>query len=112
MIEKRAYQRKTVNIHANIVYNNEMYSGTVTNLSENGAYIETGLGLPFKLKYKILFHFKPKFIIFINFNSRSIKVLVKTRRWFKIDRHYNGMGVEVLNPSQDYYKLINSDCVK
>ena len=108
MIEKRAYKRKTVNIQANIVYNDEMYSGTVTNVSEQGAYIETGLGLPFKLKHKIFFFFKPKFTVFINFNNECIKVLVKTKRWFKIDRSYNGMGVEVLNPSQDYYKLHNS----
>lgn len=108
MIEKRAYERKTVNIRASIVYNDEMYPGTVMNLSEQGAYIETGLGLPYKLKYKIFFHVKPKFIVFINVNSVSIKVLVKTKRWLKIDRSYNGMGVEVLNASQDYYKLIHS----
>jgi hypothetical protein len=107
MIEKRANKRKNVNIQANIVYNDEIYSGTVTNLSKQGAYIETGLGLPFKLKHKIFFYFKPKFIIFLNFNSECIKVFVKTRRWFKIDRTYNGLGVEVLNPPQDYFKLIN-----
>ena len=108
MIEKRANKRKTVNIQANIVYNDEMYSGTVTNLSEQGAYIETGLGLPFKLRHKFFFHFKPKFIIFMNFNNECIKILVKTKRWFKIDRSFNGMGVEVLNPPQDYFKLIKS----
>ena len=107
MIEKRAYKRKTVNIQANIVYNDEMYSGTVTNLSENGAYIETGVRFPYKLKYKIFFRFKPKFIIFIHSNGDSLKILVKTRRGFKIDRYFNGIGVEVLDPSQDYYKLIN-----
>ncbi|MDH3269315.1 MAG: PilZ domain-containing protein [Ignavibacteria bacterium] len=107
MKEKRAYKRKTVNIQATIVYNDEMYSGTVTNLSKNGVYIETGLRFPLKLKYKIFFRFKPKFIIFIRSNGNSLKVPVKTRRWFKIDRYCNGIGVEIPNPSQDYYKLIN-----
>ena len=108
MIEKRAHKRKTVNMQANIVYDDEMYSGTLANISENGAYIETGLRFPFKLKFKIFFRFKPKFMIFIHSNDVSLKVLVKTRRWFKFDRYYNGIGVEVPNPSQDYYKLINS----
>ncbi len=108
MIEKRAYKRRTVNIKANIVHDDELYLGTVKNLSENGAYIETGLRFPFRLKYKIIFRFKPKFLIFIRSNGHSLKVRVKTRRWMKIDHHYNGIGVEVLNPSQDYYKLLNN----
>jgi hypothetical protein len=86
-----------------------MYTGTITNLSEQGAYIETGLRFPFKLKYKIFFHFKPKFQIFIRSNGNSLNVLVKTRRMHKIDHHYNGLGVEVLNLTEDYYKLINSN---
>jgi hypothetical protein len=108
IIEKRAFERKTVNIQANFIYDDEMYSGAITNLSEQGAYIETGFRFPFKLKYKIFFRFKPKILIFIRSNGNSLKVLVKTRRLHKIDRHYNGLGVEVLNPTKDYLKLINS----
>jgi hypothetical protein len=107
MTEKRAHKRKTVNIHANIVYDDEMYSGTITNLSKKGAYIETGRRFPFKLKYKIFFHLNPKFTIFIHSNSSSLKVLVKTKRLDKVERHYHGIGVEVLNPTEDYYKLIS-----
>jgi len=108
MIEKRAYERIPVNIHANIVYNDEMYLCTITNVSENGAYIETGSRYPYKLKYEIFFRIKPKFIIFVRSNGDSLKLLVKTRRWCKIDRSCNGIGVEVLYPSQDYHRLINS----
>jgi len=106
MIEKRAFKRTPVNIKANIVYDNDMCSGTVTNVSESGVYIETGSYIPFKLKYKLRFKIKPKFVIFIDSNGSSIKIHVKTRRWFVIDRNYHGIGVEVLNPSQYYFNLV------
>ena len=106
MIEKRAFKRTPVNIRANIAYDNDMYSGTVMNVSEGGVYIETGLYIPFKLKYKLHFNFKPKFIIFIDTIGSSVKVQAKASRWFKIDRNYHGIGVEVLNPSQQFFNLV------
>jgi len=108
MKEKRAYTRKSVDIRANIIYKDELYTGMLMNVSKNGAYIETGSELSMKLKYKIFFHLKPKFIILFRSDSESIKLHAKTRRWFKIDRYYNGIGVKVLSPSLSYYNFINS----
>jgi hypothetical protein len=106
-MKKREYERISSNMQVNYFYNNAMYTGTVTNLSKNGMYIKTEASLPFKSKFEVLIPFKSKIDIIIPLEDEVMEVPVKVRRLVKEDGHYEGMGVELSNPSQDYLEFLN-----
>ena len=107
-LRKRAYEIIPVNIQVNYFHNNESYAGTVTNLSINGMYIEADQSLPLKSKMDMLNPFKSYCIVYVPFREGTLKVIVKVRRLIKADGDFTCMGIERVNPSQDYLEFVSS----
>jgi hypothetical protein len=106
-MKERAFPRKTVNIQADFIYNEIRYEGTITNFSKKGMYINTELHLPVKSNIVHTF-FKPKLEIFLHVNGNILKVPVKVRRLIRTNGFYNGIGVDVYDPPQDYFELFDT----
>jgi Tfp pilus assembly protein PilZ len=96
-MQKRAFERIPAELQANFFCGNTMYSGTVTNLSENGMFIKTRMCFPFNSKFEILIPLK----------EEVLKVPTKVSRIEKTEEFYDGMGVEVLGPCQNYLEFVN-----
>ena len=95
-MQKRVYERIPTNIE--VSYGNELYSGTMTNCSENGMFINTRMCYPFDTSFQILIILK----------DEVLKVPVKVTRIVKTYDFFNGMGVELLNPSRKYLEFIKN----
>lgn len=95
-MKKRAFERVTSSHQLSFSYNNAVYSGIVTNLSENGMRINANDCPPFKSKFEVLFPLEEDVLTL----SVQVKRLVK--------RHdvVDAMGVEILNPSMKYLKFV------
>lgn len=106
--KKRAYERIPANIQATYFYNNESYAATVTNLSINGMYIEADQALPIRSKMDMLNPFKSYCIVYVPFMEGTLKVIVKVRRLVIADGEFKCMGVELVNPAQDYLEFVSS----
>ena len=100
-MEKRAFERITVNVQANFFYGKTMYTGLVTNISQNGMYI----------KIEVCPHFESKLEMLLPFKDEVLKVPVEISRSVKIDDACYGMGVKVLNLSQDYSAFFQSSII-
>ncbi len=96
--ERRSFKRKriTANIDARFFYGNMFYSGTVLNLSEKGMFINTRRCLPFE----------PMFVVIIRIENELLNVIAKVKRITKLNTDCDGMGVELLSPSNGYLELI------
>ncbi|MEN8265292.1 MAG: PilZ domain-containing protein, partial [Nitrospirota bacterium] len=88
-MEKRSLERIPVKFQADFFYGDEMYSGTVKNISQKGMYIKTEMCPPSESKFEVL----------LPYNEHVLKVPVKVRSLVKTGDVYNGMGVEVFNSS-------------
>ncbi len=106
-MKKRAFERTPINMQADFFYNDAMYTGIVKNISKNGMYIETSSDLPFKSKFGLLIPVKSKFELRIPFNEEFLEFNVKLRRIVKTDGNYDGMGIEILNPTQKYLEFFS-----
>jgi desulfoferrodoxin (superoxide reductase-like protein) len=96
-MKQRAFERITTSLRVNFSIGNEIHSGTLTNLSKNGMFINTQNCLPPKSKFDIL----------IPSDEGVMSVSVKVRRLLKVSNDYDGMGVELLNPSSQYFEFFN-----
>jgi hypothetical protein len=97
-MEKRAFERIPLNLHINHICDDLLHTGTITNCSEKGMYIST----------KVIFPCDPQFEILIPLKKDVLKVFVKITRLEKTGDVYDGMGVELLNPPQNYLDFVNS----
>jgi hypothetical protein len=100
-MEKRAFERLPVNLQARLFYGNMVYSGTVTNLSENGMFISTKMG----------FAVESVFVIVVRPSENSLMVPIRVRRTVKSKYYFDsdvesGMGVEVFNAPQAYLDYV------
>jgi len=95
----RTFDRIPVIIDVEINYDKKVYKGTLMNLSENGMFIRTN-NMPSPLHSRIE--------ISIPMNEEVISVSGKLVREENIRGYYNGIGVEVLNPSKNYIDFIYS----
>ena len=75
------------------------YCGTITNLSESGMFITT---------HEMCFPFDSKFEVVIDFNGETLNIPVKVSRLTKTDSSYDGIAVELLNPSAGYIDLVHN----
>jgi hypothetical protein len=93
--EKRAFQRipAVIDFHC---FNIDCF-GTITNLSANGMFIRSK---------KMSFPFESQFEICIPFNEGELKVRVKVKRITKSTDYYDGIAVELVNPSKNYLEFI------
>lgn len=100
-MEKRTFQRLPVNLQSRLFYGNMIYTGIVTNLSENGMFITT----------KVNFPVDSVFIAIILLDSHTISVPIKIRRTVRaeqsISNEESGLGVGLLNTSKEYLDFIS-----
>ena len=75
------------------------YCGTITNLSESGMFITT---------HEMCFPFDSKFEVVLDFNGETLNIPVKVSRLTKTDSSYDGIAVELLNPSAGYIDLVQN----
>ncbi len=75
------------------------YNGTVTNISENGMLIRT---------YEMISPFKSKLEIVLPSEEEVLNLPVKVSRFIKTGDIYNGIGGELLNPTNQYLEFINN----
>ena len=73
------------------------YCGTITNISENGMFINA---------HEMCFPFDSTFEVDINFDGKKLSVPVKVSRLTKTNNSYDGIAVELLNPSQNYLDFV------
>jgi hypothetical protein len=97
-MQRRVFERVTASINVRLFSGETESSGTVKNLSEKGMFISTELGFPLAPQLKILF-FLEKGVLHLPVNVRSLN---------KSSEIYNGIGVELTNPPQDYIEFVSS----
>jgi len=97
-MKQRAFERITTSLRINFSIGNEINSGTLINLSKNGMFI----------KAKNCLTPKSIFDILISSDKGDVSVPVKVRRLWKVNNDYDGMGVELLNPSNQYFEFFNN----
>ena len=91
-MQKRAFERISSELESKFFCGNIMYTGTVTDLSENGMFISTSMCFPFNAVFDVL----------IPLDGGVLKIPVRVSRMVKKDGSYEGMGVEVLGKVSDY----------
>ena len=96
-MHKRAFERIHVNIEAKFSCCHEDYTGIINNISESGMFVLADMNFPFNPQVKI--HIQQK--------ERILSVDVKIVRVAKTKNFYNGMGVEVVQPTEEYLKFVN-----
>jgi len=101
-MEKRAFQRLPVNLQSRMFYGNMVYTGIVTNLSENGMFISTKMNFPVD---SIL-------IAVILLDTHTISIPVKIRRIVREAEQSSraedcGIGIRLLNSSKEYLNFIS-----
>jgi hypothetical protein len=96
-MQRRAFERIPADLQANFFCGNTIFTGTVTNLSENGMFVKTKMCFPFDSTLEILIPLK----------EEVLKVPIKVSRIEKAEDFYDGMGVEVLNPPQNYVEFVS-----
>ena len=94
---QRAYQRIPADIKVKFFSGLDVYHGTATNLSEKGMFIKTTINFPMKPNLRILIPYREKML--------SINAWVKS--FGMTGNVYNGVGVEILSPSQKYLEFID-----
>jgi len=100
-LEKRKFERLEASLDSRMLYGDMVYTGRVMDLSENGMFVSTKLNFPVDAVVMIV----------VQLEDDTIKVPVKVRRNVKADEGLNpgsrnGMGVEVLEHSDDYSEYI------
>lgn len=91
-IEKRTFVRLPAGESVRISHENNLYAGTVLNVSEKGMFIGTN-------KY-----FLSNAMVCIE--NESVRVLAMVKRSIKMNGHFKGVGVELLSPAHDYIEFI------
>ncbi len=102
-MEKRAFQRLPVNLQSRLFFGNMVYTGIVTNLSENGMFIST----------KVSFPVDSVFIAIILLDTHTISIPIKIKRTVRTAEHLthnenSGLGVRLLNPSKEYLDFVRT----
>jgi hypothetical protein len=103
MAEKADKQkRNAIRIPASLVvkflHHGSICYGLITDLSENGMRINSGVCLPSNSSLKLLLPLK----------EEVLELPVKVRRLVETDAFYDIMGVEVLKPPQKYIQIVDS----
>jgi hypothetical protein len=98
-MQKRAVDRISSHVKIRFYCCNQVYTGNVMNLSEKGMFICTK---------NMCFPFAAEFDVFIPFEEEILHVPVKLS-WIKSSLNSDDdIGVELLNPTQNYVEFVNS----
>jgi hypothetical protein len=96
MVGRRSVKRIPINRKIRYSFGNEIHSGTITNISAHGMFVRTGTFFPLKAEFNI----------YIKSREKIITVQAKVNRLLKTGDKYDGMGVELLNPPEQYHELL------
>ncbi len=96
-MEKRTVERLHSGIDVRFNYGDMYYSGTILNLSEKGMFIKTKICLPPG----------PMFVIMVREENELLKMLASVKYSTRARVHYEGMGVEILNPPANYKEYVD-----
>lgn len=94
--EKRSYPRKPSHLFVRYSYGSNIFTGIALNLSKNGLFIKSVKGLPVQTRSDVL----------IPLVQEVLKVPINIQWMIKIDMNYSGMGVQVLNPPNEYLDFV------
>ena len=98
-MQRRDFERVPANIKVTFFCCESHYDGTVMNLSQGGMYISTD---------EMRFPFDSEIDIIIPLNLDILKVPVKVTRITKSSDLYDGLGVMVMNPSEQYIGFVSN----
>ena len=98
-MERRTYKRINESIKVGFRCCNMDYWGTIINLSEKSMLISTR---------NISFPFESQFEIFVPLHKEVLNIPIKVSRLLKTGDIYNGIGVELINPTQEYLEFVDS----
>ena len=95
-LEKRAFERipSRIDFHC---FNIESF-GTITNLSANGMFIRS---------QKMSFPFAAYFELSIPVKEEELKLCARVKRITRSRCYYDGMAVELVNPSRKYLEFLS-----
>ncbi|MBI4848783.1 MAG: PilZ domain-containing protein [Nitrospirae bacterium] len=101
-MERRTVERLPAKLPARLFYGTIVYTGTVANLSENGMFICT----------KVQFPVDSMFIVVVLQDGQTFKLPIRVKRVAKPSADHacieeNGIGVELVNPPQDYLEFVS-----
>ena len=95
---KRNFERTLVNIKITFICCNKVHSGTITNLSRNGMFINTD---------EMCFPFDSQLDVLIPSNNGSLRVPVNLNRLTMSPDSNDGIGVEITDPPPHYLDFLN-----
>ncbi len=96
-MERRVFKRIPKNVRVKFFYDETMHTGTITNLSGNGMFIELDM---------CLYYYKSMFNVQLSLNDRSMDIPVKISRLAEKHGFYYSMGVELVNPPEEYLDIL------
>ena len=97
-MERRSSNRIETNFKARFFYGNFFYSGTITNVSDSGMFINTKRFLPTD----------SMFVVIIRLENVLLKVIAKVQRLTATEDNGAGIGVTLVSPSHNYLEFIHS----
>ena len=94
-VEKRAFKRIPEKVPVDFCFDNEMYEGTVTDLSRNGLHIDAQMCPPFESDLEVV----------LILGDEVFKLPCKVKR-LVTRAELDSMGVELLVRSQSYCEFV------
>jgi hypothetical protein len=95
-MQKRSSERISSRLESRISGRYTFYPGTITDLSENGFFIQSDMCFPLQSRMDIC----------INVKGKILQVPVELVRAVKSGRLLKGMGVKVLNSSKKHLQFV------
>ena len=96
-MQRRSFERIPVDFKVRYFCGDTALNGTVTNLSENGMFIDTTIDFPFDSNFELV----------LPLEDEVVKISAIIKRVVKNKGAYEGMGVELVNPPDNYLQLVN-----
>lgn len=106
-MKKRAYERVSLDRKVQFLISEEKYPATIKNISQNGMFIETEEPLPFHSNLDANLPFKYNLKVLIDFKNDILEVPVRVKRLVKNGSAFNGMGVALIDTSQEYMDFMS-----
>jgi hypothetical protein len=86
-------------IEVKFIFRNRVCSGIILNLTKNSILIYSRRSFPAYLR--------DDFKVLVLFKEKRLAVPVRMKKLSARDRNSNIIAIDVLNPSEDYLKLVN-----
>lgn len=96
-MQRRVFERIPVDFKVRYFCEDTACNGTVTNLSENGMFIDTTIDFPFDSNFELL----------LPLENEVMKISAIIKRMVSNKGVYKGMGIELVNPPENYLHFVN-----